>query len=571
MKRVLLALGLSACTSFTFDSSAPEIPLVGTAPATTSLPRLNQNPASNLAIIGGANSTLWASFQETVQQPDGSMIKGVRNRNLDGDGDEFLNADHIDRYYYGFYMLTRHKDAMPPYSELVIHTPGASVDDQFPSLPGGSGKAVVGGASDNIFIWLSLTSDATSFSIYRRDMPQLPLRAFNLPNLCTATSTMPCTDPTDPQSTLELRYQFGATQLFWLDQTTGDLSWHGITRAIDQDLGTRPQMHYWWVDETDGNVLACGDDGLRQIPLDNSGDKMLDTDPCTTVVAFLGGQVIYAVGPDLRKVSLTGQFGPTKILDSSKRLIGTWGNDRLFYSTDPANRYINSVGDGWLTGVPGMSGDWKFMTRGGDISLFASKELRWIDYAAQMSGIGDLYWAPLGGTGAPLARNVSEYASLPDGRILIEENHADRDITNRVVVLDEKKQYKRWVAQQASSFNCIDYACSDVLVDVVSGATGYDIVRVAVPGQPCDMITPPGLAHPEGACNAREVARCDHLAGQGLWDCQCSSGNWVCHEQCDEVHASDGAACKVGESCTSQMQSCYCSYGYWRCSTPTLR
>jgi hypothetical protein len=101
------------------------------------------------------------------------------------------------------------------------------------------------------------------------------------------------------------------------------------------------------------------------------------------------------------------------------------------------------------------------------------------------------------------------------------------------VILDAQKKAKRWVADQVSAFSCIDSCCSDTLVDIVSGATAYDIARVEVPVALCDQITA-GQDHPSGTCGYCD--KCTHATGEGTWDCFCdipqgkSSGTWSCKQ-----------------------------------------
>jgi hypothetical protein len=521
MGRAAIVLALCGCsTTWKLDSSQPNFPFVDSAPATSSLPRLNQNPASSLGIVRGVDGGPWASFTETVTMADGSQQRALRNVQLRGSGSEVLTADHIDRYAYAFYQVMHGTDT----TTLTIHSAGQTKDDVF-TLDGPRGAMVVGGY-DDVFMWWKQDPSTTTFTTQ--------WRTNRYPTQTRMVSAINGADPSDPQATADFRFAFTGTRLYVRDGT-GELQWFSTRTSATADLGMVPAL--WYIDETNHNLLTCGDDGLRQLPLkDPNGypgitePMTIDSDPCQAAAGFwfLSNQVIYGVGGVERKASLIGAYAPTEVLDSGLRLIGTLADGRLFYSTDPADRYVNGVGNGWI-------GDWNFMNRGGVISLSEDEsELRWIENAAQDTGIGDLYAAAMpvapatvGGKAVPLSKNVAEYGGMLDGRLLIEENHAQRGIENRVVVLDERGQYKRWVADQASAFTCIDGACSDLLVDVVTGATGYDIIRVPVPPPLCNRLAAPVADHPDGACDGK-TPRCDHLAGEGTWDCVCSAGSWSC-------------------------------------------
>ena len=89
---------------------------------------------------------------------------------------------------------------------------------------------------------------------------------------------------------------------------------------------------------------------------------------------------------------------------------------------------------------------------------------------------------PAAGGGAPLSLglNVHSYAELPDGRVLAIENHAQAGVWNRLVVIDEALLTKKWVVPSAAEFFLVPDR-SEIVADVISGASGYDIYRVPAP------------------------------------------------------------------------------------------
>ena len=92
------------------------------------------------------------------------------------------------------------------------------------------------------------------------------------------------------------------------------------------------------------------------------------------------------------------------------------------------------------------------------------------------------------GTSTPLTRNTHIYSTLPDGRILCDENRANQGVWNRVVAVDQTRGHKQWVATSANRFASIPHS-NDYLIDVISGATGHDVVRVTIP--PIEPTPPP--------------------------------------------------------------------------------
>ena len=76
--------------------------------------------------------------------------------------------------------------------------------------------------------------------------------------------------------------------------------------------------------------------------------------------------------------------------------------------------------------------------------------------------------------------NTRQWQELADGRILADADHAFRGAQNRVVVVDEKARTAQWVASAAAQYSRIP-GTNDLLIDVVTGPTGYDIVRVPIP------------------------------------------------------------------------------------------
>jgi hypothetical protein len=157
------------------------------------------------------------------------------------------------------------------------------------------------------------------------------------------------------------------------------------------------------------------------------------------------------------------------------RLLTQGPNGEITFSKDPRNRYAGNAGDGWV-------GDWRFMERGrfarwsGD-----GARIHFLEHAATVGTYGDLTSVSVPG-GAPrtLAINAHEYDELPDHRILAVENAVYAGAWNRLVVIDEAADTKHWVVPSAVDFFLVNNG-SELVADVVSGASGFDVVRVPAP------------------------------------------------------------------------------------------
>jgi hypothetical protein len=62
----------------------------------------------------------------------------------------------------------------------------------------------------------------------------------------------------------------------------------------------------------------------------------------------------------------------------------------------------------------------------------------------------------------------------------VSDDHAFRGEQNRVIVVDEEAKVAHWVAAGSSDYQGVP-GTNDLLVDVVSGPSGFDVVRVTIP------------------------------------------------------------------------------------------
>jgi hypothetical protein len=135
---------------------------------------------------------------------------------------------------------------------------------------------------------------------------------------------------------------------------------------------------------------------------------------------------------------------------------------------------VQTSHDGWV-------GDWRFMERGHAASFSADrKRLRWIEHTDNPQQIGDLMSAPRNGAATLLARNTSQYAEAPDGRVLAITNHWTEGAQNRLIAIDESAKVATWVADRADDYIAIP-GSNDLLVELVNDHGDYDLMRVAMP------------------------------------------------------------------------------------------
>ena len=114
------------------------------------------------------------------------------------------------------------------------------------------------------------------------------------------------------------------------------------------------------------------------------------------------------------------------------------------YTRRGADQYHGGAYDGWIGDVQvihaGLAAD--FSADG--------KMLRWLENASGGGGdgVGDLYARELAtGTVRHLARNVMQFAELPDGRVVAIADAANEGAWNRAIVIDEAKGEARWIAR----------------------------------------------------------------------------------------------------------------------------
>ena len=489
----LLATLATGC-SFTFDGEAPEFPLLGTPPLESSLVRLNDGPVYRSAIVQGADGQPWLALQE-----DKVSIK-LRNLGTSGAMQTITGDQFIIRYraFYTWVYGVAPTDGTPRADKLQIVSAGQTKPPNELDFPLGAGALIVGG-NEAVLVYAPLESVTTTdhATIYRADHSFQ--RDVPLPDVESAQSLGGTFFTGDGKVYFDkARCSAGCASASSLDDSDRDgtelrvLTGHSTTSNVDYPLGPQPRrLIYYEPVAGQRQFITCGSNGLHIVPLVASAmtpARVLDDAACAspffqylrltdsdgTSKLFL----YYMIGEELRRVPVDGSAPPARAFDRDVvRALGVSGDGTVLYSQDRDDKYIYGVGDGWI-------GDWRFANRGRLFYLSGDrKKMRWLENAAQGAGIGDLQSAPIGGQTTHLARNVYTYDELDGGRLLAASNHAYRGTQNRIVVIDDTHKEARWVADRADDYSFIP-GSTDLLVDIVTGASTSDLVRVPIPPDP---------------------------------------------------------------------------------------
>jgi hypothetical protein len=468
MRWSCFALVLVGGCSLTFDSSPPDLPLYGAPADTSALPKLNvATTTGSASVITGSDNKPWVVIPEPFDGPMGPQ-KGLRIvRLVDPPATETIIADGPSGNGPAFYYTSASPTKLPipdmP-NALHIHYVGSGEPDVLFMLPGGQ-PLLIPDSHNTVFVWWVLDTNTTQFLVQRID------RTFS--RMLPVPDALP---PDDPFSKGELFFTRDGKWLYVQDGN-GNVSKHSTVDLTDVQIGPLPKLLA--LDEQRQVLVACGPLGLALVPVDGSMTmNVIDPEPCDEAgLLWLYGLTTVYQNPagDVKRIPSDGSAPPVTILTGDKRFLGFGPNDAVLYSTDPIDRYVGGAGDGWL-------GDWQFMQRGRNVQFsHDNMRVRWLENAAQPAAVGDLLSEVIRQPGTMrLARNVRRYDEVGDGRVLVSADRAFRGTQNRVVIVDEQAAASYWVADASADYIRIP-GTTDILVDVISGPSGYDIVRVPVP------------------------------------------------------------------------------------------
>jgi hypothetical protein len=464
---------LCASCTFEWNSGAPPYPLTGEAPALDSFEKLNNVPAARTTILTGVDGAPWAAFCEfwTGNLTGGGSARQCKRYHLHALGgasvpacaprcsaaahtDELLDADAFSIHDKAIFLLRDADDGLS--RTVVMHRPGDGNDVAFVMPPG---RALVYPDDDaDVFVYWITEPPAMQYTVFRRD------RKYQL--------TLPVPTGADIRNpgTFDFLLTKDGNTLVVADPATGLTAYSTLDGSSRLLRPTAPTVFF--IDDVNAAVVTAGDDGLRSIPLAGGPENVLAGHIGDTL-QVVGEDVFWPDSGGLFWVRLDGSVPPTLIAAGGARLLATSPDGQVVYSRDDALRYTRGAGDGWI-------GDWRFMERGRTVRFAPDgKRVYFLEHAATVGDFGDLTSADLGGLPRLLSINVHNYAVLADGRVLALENAVLVGVWNRLVVFDEAAGTKKWVVPAAADF-VMTPAGDQMLVDVVSGASGYDILRVPI-------------------------------------------------------------------------------------------
>lgn len=476
MRRALVLVLVASCT-FEWNSGAPPFPLSGEPPPLTSFEKLNTTPAARATIMHGPDGQPWAVFCEfwSGNISGSGVARQCKRLHLHslaaatppacypkcaaaGLTDQLIDGDTLLTHPQAIYAIK--EDTTANTRTLTMLRPGEPTGPSF-VMPGGQALVYENDPIADVFVYWVLDPSTTHFDVFRRD------KRYQL------TLPIPAgVDPMRPGAQFEFDFLLtkdGGTLV--VRDMSGQMTAYSTLDGSSRPLGMRPQD--FRIDDLHGAVLTIGDDGLREVPLAGGPDVVLapqKVDPTTLQIS--GNDAFYSDAMGVWWLTLDGMTPPTLIGPGGARWLATAPDGEFVYSRDSATRYTGGAGDGWI-------GNWRFMERGRNIRFNAAGDrIYFLEHAATIGNYGDLH--SVGNDDVLLATNVHAYAVLDDGRVVAVENAVYAGAWNRLVVINQAEGIKRWVVPSAADFVMVPGG-KDMIVDVVSGASGYDILRVPAP------------------------------------------------------------------------------------------
>jgi hypothetical protein len=458
-------LALSGCV-YEWNGDTPTFPLTGNPPALSSFDQLNHSVAGRPALMTAADGATWVVFCEFWKGGSGNSGRGCGKEHLvrlaDPPAEELITADSFAMHGQELYQLK--SDMMTMKQTVTLHHPGLSDDVSFQFTDGRSLIVANDGGEGDVFVFWLMDKTTTHMDVFRRDQKfqlRVPLPSDLDPTKDPDASSFDF-ELSDDGNTLVTRTKDG-TMTAWSTLDGSTIS-----------LGNRPVD--FLIDDPRNAVLTLGDDGLRSVALDGMSERVLTPLKIDLNTFTIDDDLAYyADASGLWKVPLDGSSPAALVQAGAARYWNQGPNGQITWSKDPRNEYAGNAGDGWL-------GDWRFMERGRQMAWSSDgAHIYFLEHAATVGTYGDLTSVGVPG-GAPrtLAINAHRWGELPDHRIVTVENAVFGGTWNRLVVIDEAANTKHWVVPSAADFLLVNNG-SEMIVDVVSGASGYDILRVPSP------------------------------------------------------------------------------------------
>lgn len=465
---LFVAASLAAC-SYTFDGTAPGIPLVGEAIPPTAFPKLNPDgvPINDVYVMPGADGKSWAVLLTATVLPIppppilGKLPALAMLVRLDSnDVRDAARADQILVSSRQLYLLDNPLQEGSP-MKLRLRRPGDDGVGRELMMPAG-GAVIQPSPRDEAFVYIASREDTRTMKLVRSDGSferELPL-----PEGVEASRLF---------EKFKMFFNHNGERLI-TQAPDGKLVSHDTRSERDTLLGVSDPDVVW--SGSREAVVSCGAQGLRKFPLDGSGPVLLDGTPCQAdLLRTVDDLVLYRRDDALYAVPEQG--GPPRKLRDAPigQILAIGPNLSILYSKDPALRYGPGIGDGYL-------GDALQFERGRRPAWSTDgTRLRWLGEAARSDG-GGQFTSRVLPDGEPLflANNVRQFLDVGPGRVLAISNAAGRGLYNRLILVDEEAREARWVVNSARAFTPIPDT-NEVLVSIVNGQIGYDVRRVPIP------------------------------------------------------------------------------------------
>ncbi len=469
MRALVFALVFGGC-SYTFDDEVPLVQLVGQAPSLAPLQHLTRLSTDSLLFMTGVDGAPWVALFELT---DTGVVQGnVRAVRLADPvveqrfGGDFL---HVGRRVV--YLIDPTADPAQP-THVLVRRPGDNGNARQFDLPGGPG-VLTPSANDAAFLYAS--EGRETIEVVRTD------GAFQRELAAPA--------PMVGIGIWRPTFDREADRVFTFE-ADGHVALHSTHDETDVQLGrwgapsssATLEAGVLAIDDDHQALVFCDPRGLVRVPWDGGPEQLLDADPCLgsplegigSRFDLLDGSAVYIVQEGIRSVALDGSAAPKLLQGHEGRRVLAVHPDRIAITLDPLERWFREASDGWVDG-------WRFMERGLEPAFRKDgRAIRFIEHAADDDSTGELRLAELGQSPRSLARNVTRFDELADGRVLAEANHAFLGAQNRLIVIDEASGTARWVADGASGYTLIP-GTMDVLAELVTGSPDHDLVRVPVP------------------------------------------------------------------------------------------
>jgi hypothetical protein len=472
---MLAASLVAAGCTYEWNDTLPPFPLSGSAPSLASFDKLNQVVAGRPAKMTGPDGATWIAFCEFWPMGNGNSGRTCKKERLVRLGlpgepsvEESIDADSFSLHPQMLYEMR--DDTMAMTRTVTLHRPGdpksADASFQFPS-----GRALLvandsGNADVFVYGVQPPKGGALTLGVYRRD--KRFQRALPTPTNIDLTKEFDA-------SAFDFYFTADGSALVVRDGDGNMISYSTLDDG-KVALGMRPAA--FAIDDDRRRVITIGKDGLRSVALDGSGERLLTAthiDLSTLTLDFDDGAVFYADTGGLMRVPLDGSAPPSLAQAGGARLWMLGPNGEVTYSRDSRSKYAGGAGDGWL-------GARRFMERGRQLRWSSDgARLHFLEHAATVGTYGDLTSVSAAGD-APrtLGINVHVWDELPDHRILAVENAVYSGAWNRLVVIDEVASTKHWLVPSTNDFMLVNDG-TELIADVVSGASGFDILRVPAP------------------------------------------------------------------------------------------